>query len=105
MRKPRFSIASLLILVLFVAISFAGLRAADDAWDSGILAATLMILLIAVLLAVHRTGERRAFWLGFALFGWAYLIASLVPPLEARIPSTRGLTYVGSRFPGRQVSP
>ena len=50
-----------------------------------------MPLLTSVLLAVHRTGESRAYWLGFALFGWAYLVMSLVPPIEARLPTTKVL--------------
>jgi hypothetical protein len=104
MRLPRFSIASLLVLVLFVAIGFAGLRAATDAWDSGVLASTLLALLLALLLAVHRTGQARAYWVGFALFGWAYLIATLVPPIESRLPTTRGLAYLDSQVPGRQAN-
>src|SRR5262245_698361 len=101
MGKPRFSIASLLGLVLFVAIGFAGLRAASDVWDSGVFGATLLALLIAVLLVVHRTGEGRAFWVGVALFGWAYLVACLVPPIESRLPTTRGLAYLDSKVSSR----
>ena len=51
MRRPRFTIASLLVLVLFVAVGVAALRAADESWDSGVFGATWLILLAAVLLA------------------------------------------------------
>ncbi len=68
MRLPRFTIRSLLGVVLFVAIAIAALRASTDAWDSGILGLDLLILLTAVLLAVHRTDRRPAYWLGFAFF-------------------------------------
>jgi hypothetical protein len=104
MRLPRFSIASILVLVLFVAIGFAALREATDAWDSGMLAATLLALLVAVLLAVHRRDERRAFWMGFALSGWLYLVVSLVPSIESRLPTTRGLVYLGSRVQSPQAN-
>src|SRR5262249_54254090 len=88
MRRPRFTIANLLVVVLSVAVAVAALRAAEAAWDSGTFALTLLALLSSTLLAVHRTGRSRAFWLGFALFGWASLIASLIPPVESRLPTT-----------------
>ena len=102
MKLPRFRIRSLLGVVLFVAIAAAALRAADDAWDGGLLGLTALSLLTAVLLAVHRTDRKRAFWLGFTLFGWAYLLASLIPPLESRLPTNRGLLLIDSKIPGRQ---
>jgi WD40 repeat protein len=96
MRRFRFSIATLLLIVLFVAVAVAALRGATDLWDSGTFGLTLLALLTAVLLGVHRTGDRRAFWVGFALFAWAYLVASTVPSIETRLPTTRGLTYLDS---------
>lgn len=89
MRRPRFTIGGLLGIVAFVAVAFAALRHPTDAWDSGVFGVTLLTLLTSILLEVHRREERRAYWLGFALFGWAYLVMSLVPPIEARLPTTR----------------
>jgi hypothetical protein len=94
MRRFRFSIASLLGVVLFAALALAALRAATDAWDSGVFTTTVLIFLVALLLTVHGTERRRAYWLGFALFGWAYLAASLIPSIEARLPSTWGFARV-----------
>jgi hypothetical protein len=37
MRRIRFTIASLLCLVLFVAVGFAALRESNDLWDNGVL--------------------------------------------------------------------
>ena len=99
MRRPRFTIASLLVVILFVGVAAAALRGATDAWDSGVFGGTLAILLAAVLLAIHRDGRRRAYWLGFVLFGWTYLVASLIPPVEARLPSTKGLAYLDAKVP------
>lgn len=104
MRRFRFSIASLLGVVLFVAVAIAALRTSSDAWDSGVIGLALLILLTSVLLAVHRSGRRRAYWLGFALFGWTYLIASLIPPIGSRLPTTMGLTFIDSKVPGREVT-
>jgi hypothetical protein len=97
----RYSIASLLGLVLFVAVAFAALRQADDLWDSAVFSLTVGLFLASVLHTVHRTGRRRAFWLGFAVVGWAYLIARLVPPVESRLLTTKGLAYLDSKIPGR----
>jgi hypothetical protein len=104
MARPRFTIAGLLGIVVFLAVGLAALRAATDAWDGGVFGVTLALLLVSVLLAVHRTGRRRAYWLGFALFGWAYLVMSLVPPVEARLPTTKALAYLDSKVPGRIVT-
>jgi hypothetical protein len=97
MRRLRFTIANLLGVVLFVAVAVAALRAASEAWDGAVLGLTLLALLVAVLLAVHRADRRRAFWLGFALFGWAYLVAALVSPVEPRLPTTKALAYLDSK--------
>ncbi len=61
MRRIRFNIANLLVVVLFVAVGFAALRESSDLWDSSIFSLTLGVLLISILLAVHRTETRRAF--------------------------------------------
>ena len=50
----------------------------------GVFSLTLLTLITAVLLAIHRGGKRRAFWLGFALFGGSYLIASLIVQIPVR---------------------
>ena len=91
MRPFRFTIASLIGVVGFVALAAASLRAATPAWDRWLFGGTLLVLLTSVLLAIHRTGRKRAFWLGFSLFGWATLGASLVPTIAARLPTTRAL--------------
>ena len=105
MRRIRFTIASLLVVVLFVAVGFAALRESNDLWDSGVFTLTLAALLISILLAVHRTESRRAFWIGFALFGWIYLGLSLVPSIESRLLTTKALAYLDSKVPGRSLVP
>ncbi len=97
MRDPRYNIASMLGAISFVAVGFAALREANDQWDSGVFSLTLGLLLNAVLLAVHRTEARRAFWIGFALFGWGYLSLSLISATEARLITTQALAYLRNR--------
>jgi hypothetical protein len=104
MRRFRFNIASLLVVVLFVAVGFAALRESNEAWDSGLFTLMLIILLGSILLAVHRSDARKAFWLGFALFGWTYMGLTLVPSIESRLLTTKALAYLDSKVPGRTQS-
>jgi hypothetical protein len=99
MRRLRFHIGTLIVLVLVLGVSFAALRESNETWDSGVFTLTLVILLTSVLLAIHRTESRRAFWVGFALFGWTYLGLSLVPSIESRLATTMALTYIDSKVP------
>ena len=89
MTRPRFTIAGILGSVVLVAIGLAALRSATDTWDGGVFGVILTVLMISILLVIHRKQGRRAYWLGFALFGWAYLVMSLVPPIGARLPTTK----------------
>ncbi len=85
MRKLRFNIASLLVLILVLGVGFAALRESSELWESGLFTATLGILLISILLAVYGTESRRVFWIGFALLGWIYLGLTAVPSIETRL--------------------
>jgi hypothetical protein len=101
MRRIRFNIASLLVVVLVLGVGFAALRESSDLWESGLFTLILGMLLVSILLAIHRSEARRAFWLGFALFGAAYLGLSLVTSIESRLITTKALTYLDSKVPGR----
>jgi WD40 repeat protein len=104
MSRIRFSIASLLVAVLFVAVGFAALRESNELWDTGLLTLTLTALLVSILLAIHSRQAARAFWLGFALFGGGYLALSLVPSIESRLATSKALAYLDSKVPGRPQS-
>jgi hypothetical protein len=99
MRKPRFSIASLLAVILVLGVGIAALRESSDLWDNGLFSVLLGILLTSILLATHQTESRRAYWLGFALFGSVYLGLSLVPPIESRLITTKALARLGATSP------
>jgi len=101
MRRFRFHIGSLLILVVLLGVGFAALREANDLWDVIVLNSALGVLLVSVLLVVHRRAERRAFWIGFALFGWGYLGLIAIPAFEPKLLTTRLLAYLDSKVPGR----
>ncbi len=89
MRRFRFHLGTLVILILVLGIGFAALRESNETWDSIMFSITLGVLVISILLAIHRTERRRAFWLGSALFGAAYLELSLLPSIEPRLITTK----------------
>jgi hypothetical protein len=103
MRRFRFNIASLLAIISILGVGFAALRESSDVWESGVFTLTLAALLISILLAIHQTEKRRAFWLGFALIGRIYLGLSLVPSIESRLINTKALAYLASKVPGRSM--
>jgi hypothetical protein len=99
MKRFRVHLGTLVILVLLLGIGFAALRESNETWDSITFSITLCVLLISILLAVYRTEKRRAFWLGFALFGWIYLGLSLLPSIESRLITTKALHFLDSKVP------
>jgi hypothetical protein len=103
-RRIRFNIASLLVGILFVAVGFAALRESTEFRDSGLFSLMLIVLLGSILLAIHHSEAKRAFWLGFALFGGGYLAFSLVPSIESRLITTKALAYLDSKVQGRPAT-
>jgi hypothetical protein len=70
----RFSIRQLLLGTALVAIACVALRSASPTWVAALLGLTLLALAAAVPLAIFRQGADRAWWFGFALFGWLYML-------------------------------
>jgi hypothetical protein len=81
MRRPRvrLTVGWLMAAVAFVAVGTAALRAASARWEQAVFTLTLGVLLTSILGAVYSRGLRRTFWLGFALFGWAYWVLIFGP--------------------------
>ncbi len=98
MQRPRISIAGLMVVVLAVAVGMAGLRFASPEWSGGMLTATLGLLGVGILGTCFRKGSRRAFWAGFSLFGWGYLIVSVGPwfasEIEPNLITRQGLAVL-----------
>jgi hypothetical protein len=100
-KRIRFTIATLLVLVVFLGISFAALREATAIWDGAILSVTIGAMLVSILLSICCAGAKRAFWLGFALFGSTYLGLTVIPSIEPRLLTTQALVFLDSKVPGR----
>src|SRR5262245_12959376 len=94
------TILGLMLFVLLCGVGTAALTAATPLWDHAVFNGTLLILMASILLVVHGP---RAFWLGFALFGWAYLVLTLIPPVEARLLTTKGLAWLGAKTLNRHI--
>ena len=74
--RVRFSIAGVMVVVLLLAVGFAGLRTASAIWASAVFTLTVTLLAGAMLGAVACRGPSRIAWLGFGVFGWTYLLAT-----------------------------
>jgi hypothetical protein len=78
MKWLRFTIAQVMIVVLYAAIGFSAFRTAGDALygktlTNAFFMLSVGILAIATLMTFFRDGRSRTSWLGFALFGWLHL--------------------------------
>jgi hypothetical protein len=84
MRTARFRIAGLMGAVLVAALGLAALRNASELWAGVTFLATCGVLCLAIVGVVCRGGGERAWWLGFALFGWGYLALAFWSPSICR---------------------
>jgi hypothetical protein len=71
---PRISLATLIGIVAVFALSMAGMISTSRIWLMLASTVALAVLLAALLASWLFSGIDRAFWVGFALFGWTYLI-------------------------------
>ncbi len=116
MRRFRFTIGTLMGVVLVLAIGFAALKNVNTTWAGVMVLLTCGALGLAMMGAVLRREATRAWWIGFAVFGWGYLglalwsySASDLPELpttillEAIVPKYRWAPpshYRGTTFSG-----
>jgi hypothetical protein len=90
----QFSLGTLLVAVVFVAVTCVALKAANEIWAGVASIVAVGSLLVAVLVVIYRTGRARAFAVGFAVFGTGYLFVSSgdtpdVADAHCQLPTTR----------------
>ena len=103
MPRLRFTIAGMLGVVAFVAVGIAALRSGSDLWAATIFTLTAATLASAVLVSIHRQGRTRAFWFGFALFGWLHLAACLHPAIKGRLLTANLLGLLARQMPSKSI--
>jgi hypothetical protein len=98
----RFTLTALFGAILFAAFGTAAIRFASPLWASLTMAVTVPLLFAAILGALFRLGQARAFWTGMAVCGWGYLLLVVAPWFEAgvgqHLPTTYLLGYAHGRL-------
>jgi hypothetical protein len=99
----RFSIRTLMALVLVSAVGLAAIRNANELWAKVMTIVALAFVCVAVVWAILRCGRERAWWLGFAVLGGVYLFVSF-SPLRYRLGTTHLLEYVHAKVAGSSIA-
>jgi hypothetical protein len=103
----QFSLRGLLLFVAALSLALGAMHYATAAWAIGAVNLTVLVLLISAAFAVGTRGDRRSFWLGFAVFGSAYLVAtmSFAPEFVERLATSKAAAFLrdqlhpASQFP------
>lgn len=82
MRAPRFSIARVLLAVVFCGVTFAALRSPSPLWANLLYSAVCVSIVLAAIQVVYCRGPARAFWTGFLIAGGSYFVVYSVPFLR-----------------------
>jgi hypothetical protein len=81
MQRPRFSIASLLVVIGILGVALAALRNPSYLWANVTFSLAFASLVVAIVNAVYGRSARRAYWLGFTVCGGAYFAVCSLPGL------------------------
>jgi hypothetical protein len=79
MTRPRYSLAQLMAILVYLGFGFAALRNADEFWATATYSIAVLTIAAAPVGAIARRGAARSTWAGFAVFGWTYLVALELP--------------------------
>jgi|GEM_PF-4969560 len=91
MRHPckKMTLRWLMGVVSLLCLLLAFLRHALRYWGPGeVTIVALTILLVTNILAWFQGTRWQVFWVGFGIFGWAYLMISLAPSTSEHLPTT-----------------
>jgi len=105
MRRPRFSLAELMAIVLYFGFGFAALRNANVFWASATYTLAIMMVAAALVGALARKAGARTAWIGFAVFGGAYLLVSRLPGLNTPTVGLQGGPYLLIEWGIAQLAP
>jgi hypothetical protein len=104
MSRFRFSIASFLIVVTLLAMGLAAMASQSPLATSLAYTAFLVLLGVASAGTLLATGPPRAFWVGFAIFGWTYWFVEFDTTGERAYSTAPSFVVSLSGFSGRSSS-
>jgi hypothetical protein len=104
MTRLRISIAGLMAVVLIVAVGFAALRNANQAWASGMFYLVVVLLPTSLLRGIAGRGRERLACIGFAVFGWSYLLMAFWPNHGIPLPVLPTSALVEGLYPYLNVN-
>jgi hypothetical protein len=78
MARLRLSIASLMVVMIPLAIGLAAIRLATQLWVNLVFNFVVVVLLVATYQAKFSQGIDAAWWAGFSSFGWCHLVLGLL---------------------------
>jgi hypothetical protein len=84
MTRLRFTLAQLMAIVLYLGFCFAALRNADRFWANATYTIAIFSVATAVLGVIIRRGAARVTWIGYAVFGWTYVLLDMLPSWTSR---------------------
>jgi hypothetical protein len=79
MGRMRISTRGLMAALVVIGLGLAAIRSGSYTSLKVVYTATILMLLVAVIAARYRPAAEGAFWFGFAVFGWGYLLFAFVP--------------------------
>ena len=82
MRRPHFSIASLLAVIGILGVALAALVNPSYLWANVTFSMAFAAIVLAIINTVYGREARRAYWLGFSLCGGIYFAVCSVPSLR-----------------------
>jgi hypothetical protein len=85
MKRPKITIAHLIIVVVVAAIGLAAIRSGTAAWAGAMFSITFFAMICSLLGVALGRGMRRIYWLGFATLGWSYLLLVYTPWLDRMV--------------------
>ncbi len=82
MDRPRFSIASLLVVIGVFGIALGAFRNPSYLWANVTFSVAFAAIVLAIINTIYGRGADRAYWLGFALCGGIYFATCTVPGIR-----------------------
>ena len=88
---------------MIVALGLAALRSASEMWAGVTFLATCECLGLAAVGVICRGGDERAWWLGFAVFGWGYLAIFYFSRYDSlKLPTSMVLEVIRAKLDGQE---